>query len=300
VSSRAATERLHERVLEWYSTAARDLPWRTDDATPWGIFVSEVMLQQTPVARVLPVWVEWMRRWPTPADLAAQPPGEAVRAWGRLGYPRRALRLHAAAVAITERFDGAVPGTEAELSTLPGVGTYTAAAVATFAFGERTTVVDTNVRRVLARAVTGDAYAAPSPTRAELETAAALVPLEADRARTWSVAVMELGALVCSSRSPRCDACPIRALCAWRLAGSPAHEGPPRRGQAWEGTDRQMRGALLRLLRESDGPVSRERIEAVSSLALQRERCLDSLVADGLVEPLARGFYQLPGAREAS
>jgi len=300
VSSRAATERLHERVLEWYSTAARDLPWRTDDATPWGIFVSEVMLQQTPVARVLPVWVEWMRRWPTPADLAAQPPGEAVRAWGRLGYPRRALRLHAAAVAITERFDGAVPGTEAELSTLPGVGTYTAAAVATFAFGERTTVVDTNVRRVLARAVTGDAYAAPTPTRAELETAAALVPLEADRARTWSVAVMELGALVCSSRSPRCDACPIRALCAWRLAGSPAHEGPPRRGQAWEGTDRQMRGALLRLLRESDGPVSRERIEAVSSLALQRERCLDSLVADGLVEPLARGFYQLPGAREAS
>ena len=300
MSSRAATERLHERVLEWYSTAARDLPWRTDDATPWGIFVSEVMLQQTPVTRVLPVWVEWMRRWPTPADLAAQPPGEAVRAWGRLGYPRRALRLHAAAVAITERFDGAVPGTEAELSTLPGVGTYTAAAVATFAFGERTTVVDTNVRRVLARAVTGDAYAAPSPTRAELETAAALVPLEADRARTWSVAVMELGALVCSSRSPRCDACPIRALCAWRLAGSPAHEGPPRRGQAWEGTDRQMRGALLRLLRESDGPVSRERIEAVSSLALQRERCLDSLVADGLVEPLARGFYQLPGAREAS
>ena len=300
MSSRAASERLHERVLEWYSTAARDLPWRADGATPWGIFVSEVMLQQTPVARVLPVWLDWMRRWPTPADLAAQPPGEAVRAWGRLGYPRRALRLHSAAVAITERFDGAVPGTEAELSTLPGVGTYTAAAVATFAFGERTTVVDTNVRRVLARAVTGDAYAAPSPTRAELETAAGLVPVEPPRARTWSVAVMELGALVCSSRSPRCDACPIRALCAWRLAGSPAHEGPPRRGQAWEGTDRQMRGALLRLLRESDGPVSRERIEAVSSLVLQRERCLDSLVADGLVEPLARGFYQLPGAREAS
>jgi A/G-specific adenine glycosylase len=300
VSSRAASERLHERVLEWYSTAARDLPWRNDDATPWGIFVSEVMLQQTPVARVLPVWQDWMRRWPTPADLAAQPPGEAVRAWGRLGYPRRALRLHSAAVGITERFDGAVPGTEAELSTLPGVGTYTAAAVATFAFGERTTVVDTNVRRVLARAVAGDAYAAPSPTRAELETAAGLVPVEPARARTWSVAVMELGALVCSSRSPRCDACPIRALCAWQLAGSPAHEGPPRRGQAWEGTDRQMRGALLRLLRESDGPVSRQRIEAVSSLALQRERCLDSLVADGLVEPLARGSYQLPGAREAS
>jgi A/G-specific adenine glycosylase len=300
VTGRAAPERLHQQVLEWYSTAARDLPWRTDDATPWGVFVSEVMLQQTPVARVLPVWLQWMQRWPTPADLAAQAPGEAVRAWGRLGYPRRALRLHAAAVAITERFGGAVPGTEAELSTLPGVGTYTAAAVATFAFGERTTVVDTNVRRVIARAVTGDAYAAPSPTRGELETAAGLVPVEAARARTWSVAVMELGALVCTSRGPRCEACPIRDLCAWRLAGSPAHEGPPRRGQAWAGTDRQMRGALLRLLRESDGPVSRDLIESVSPLALQRERCLDSLVADGLVEPLARGFYQLPGAREAS
>ncbi|MGO4343321.1 A/G-specific adenine glycosylase [Pedococcus sp. 2YAF34] len=300
MTSLAAPERLHERVLEWYSTAARDLPWRTDEATPWGIFVSEVMLQQTPVARVLPVWLEWLARWPEPADLAAQPPGDAVRAWGRLGYPRRALRLHAAAVAITERFGGMVPGTEAELATLPGVGTYTAAAVSTFAFGQRTTVVDTNVRRVLARAVGGDAYAAPSPTRAELRAAAELVPPEPPRARTWSVAVMELGALVCTSRSPRCGACPIRDLCAWRLAGSPAHEGPPRRGQAWEGTDRQMRGALLRLLRESDGPVSREQIEAVSPLALQRERCLDSLVADGLVEPLARDFFQLPGAREAS
>ena len=300
MTSGAAAERLHEGVLEWYSTAARDLPWRTAEATPWGIFVSEVMLQQTPVARVLPVWQEWMQRWPTAAELAAEAPGEAVRTWGRLGYPRRALRLHAAAVAITERFGGSVPGTEAELSTLPGVGTYTAAAVATFAFGERTTVVDTNVRRVLARAVTGDAYAAPSPTRTELTTAAGLVPLDPARARTWSVAVMELGALVCTSRSPRCDACPVRELCAWRLAGSPAHAGPPRRGQSWEGTDRQMRGALLRLLRESDGPVSRPQIEAVSPLALQRERCLDSLVADGLVEPLARGRYRLPGSREAS
>src|SRR6476620_7494441 len=183
---------VHQRVLDWYAEHARDLPWRAIDATPWGVLVSELMLQQTPVARVLPVWLAWMQQWPTPADLAATPAGDAVRAWGRLGYPRRALRLHAAAVAITERFGGMVPGTEAELATLPGVGTYTAAAVSTFAFGQRTTVVDTNVRRVLARAVGGDAYAAPSPTRAELETAAALVPLEADRARTWSVAVMEL------------------------------------------------------------------------------------------------------------
>ncbi|GAB3072402.1 HhH-GPD family protein [Pedococcus soli] len=291
-----APERLHERVLEWYAGAQRDLPWRHGDASAWGIFVSEVMLQQTPVARVLPVWTEWMQRWPEPADLAAEAPGEAVRAWGRLGYPRRALRLHSAAVAMTERHGGKVPMSEAELSTLPGVGAYTAAAVATFAFGERTVVVDTNVRRVIARAVTGDEYAAASPTRAEHTLATSLVPEDSDRARTWSVAVMELGALVCTARAPRCGECPILDLCRWQSLGRPAHEGPPRRGQAWAGTDRQMRGALLRRLRESPGPVPRSVLEGVSDNVVQRERCLDSLVADGLVEPLARDFFRLPGA----
>jgi A/G-specific adenine glycosylase len=300
VSTGTAPERLHHRVLEWYAVSARDLPWRRPDATPWGIFVSEIMLQQTPVARVEPVWHEWMARWPTPADLAADAPGEAVRAWGRLGYPRRALRLHAAAVAMTEHHAGAVPSTEAELLALPGVGTYTAAAVATFAFGERTTVVDTNVRRVLARAVAGEEYAAPSPTRAELTVAAGLVPMDADEARTWSVAVMELGAMVCSARSPRCSECPIADLCAWQLAGRPAYQGPARKGQAWEGTDRQLRGALLAVLRASDAPVPRSSLEALSDNEIQRERCLDSLVADGLVEPLSRDRYQLPASREAS
>ena len=296
----AAPDRLHHEVLEWYAVSARDLPWRRPDATPWGIFVSEVMLQQTPVSRVEPVWRDWMSRWPTPADLAAEAPGEAIRAWGRLGYPRRALRLHAAAAAMTERHGGAVPSTEAELLALPGVGTYTAAAVATFGFGERTTVVDTNVRRVLARVVAGEEYAAPSPTRAELTVAAGLVPVDAVNARTWSVAVMELGALVCSARAPRCSDCPVADLCAWQLAGRPAHQGPARRGQAWEGTDRQLRGALLAVLRASDVPVPRSALEAVSDNQTQRERCLDSLVADGLVEPLAQGRYRLPASREAS
>jgi A/G-specific adenine glycosylase len=300
VSTGAAPERLHHRVLEWYAVSARDLPWRRPDATPWGIFVSEVMLQQTPVARVEPVWRAWLARWPTPGDLAADAPGEAVRAWGRLGYPRRALRLHAAAVAMTEHHSGTVPSTEAELLALPGVGTYTAAAVATFAFGERTTVVDTNVRRVLARVVAGEEYAAPSPTRAELTVAAGLVPQEAVEARTWSVAVMELGALVCSARAPRCSDCPVADLCAWQLAGRPAYQGPARKGQAWEGTDRQLRGALLAVLRASDAPVSRSSLEALSDNEIQRERCLDSLVADGLVEPLARDRYRLPASREAS
>jgi A/G-specific adenine glycosylase len=299
VSAVAAPADLHRSVLEWYARAARDLPWRRPDATPWGIFVSEVMLQQTPVARVEPVWREWVSRWPAPADLAGEPPGEAVRAWGRLGYPRRALRLHAAAVAMVERHAGTVPATEAELLALPGVGSYTAAAVATFAFGERTTVVDTNVRRVLARVVGGEEYAAPSPTRGELARAASLVPEDPARARAWSVAVMELGALVCTARAARCGECPVVAACAWRQAGHPAHDGPARRGQAWHGTDRQLRGALLAVLRAHHGPVGAAALEAVSDAAAQRERCLDSLVADGLVEPLEDGRFGLPGDREA-
>lgn len=300
MSTGAAPERLHREVLEWYAVSARDLPWRRPAATAWGIFVSEVMLQQTPVARVEPVWAAWLARWPTPGALAADAPGEAVRAWGRLGYPRRALRLHAAAVAMTERHGGAVPATEAELLALPGVGTYTAAAVATFAFGERTTVVDTNVRRVLARVVGGQEYAAPSPTRAELTVASGLVPQDAADARTWSVAVMELGALVCTARAPRCSECPVTDLCAWQLAGRPAHQGPARKGQAWEGTDRQLRGALLAVLRDSTAPVPRSVLEALSDNELQRERCLDSLVADGLVEPLPSDLFRLPASREAS
>jgi A/G-specific adenine glycosylase len=299
VTSTPAPPLLHERVLDWYAENARELPWRLPEATPWGVFVSEVMLQQTPVARVEPVWREWLRRWPTPADLAAEPPGEAVRAWGRLGYPRRALRLHAAATSMVTLHDGRVPATEAELLELPGVGAYTAAAVATFAFGERTTVVDTNVRRVLARVATGREHAAPSPTRSELTLAAGLVPKGAARARTWSVAVMELGALVCTARVPRCDACPARDMCAWQLAGRPAHDGPPRRGQPWHGTDRQLRGVVLAAMRSSIEPVPREVLDALSDNATQRERCLDSLVADGLVEPTADGRFKLPGVREA-
>jgi A/G-specific adenine glycosylase len=299
VSTVAAPADLHTHVLGWYALAARDLPWRRPDASAWGVFVSEVMLQQTPVARVEPVWRAWMSRWPTPAALAEAAPGDAVRAWGRLGYPRRALRLHAAAVAMVERHEGEVPGTEAELLALPGVGTYTAAAVATFAFGERTTVVDTNVRRVLARVVTGEEYAAPSPTRAEHTRAASLVPHDPATARLWSVAVMELGALVCTARAPRCADCPLARRCAWRLAGHPAYNGPARRGQAWHGTDRQLRGALLAVLRAHPGPVAARTLEAVSDAAAQRDRCLDSLVADGLVEALAGGRFGLPGAREA-
>ncbi|HSP59910.1 MAG TPA: A/G-specific adenine glycosylase [Ornithinimicrobium sp.] len=287
-------DQVHARVLGWYAEHRRDLPWRRPGCTPWGVLVSEVMLQQTPVARVEPVWARWMERWPTPGALAAAAPGEAVRAWDRLGYPRRALRLHAAAGAIVERHAGEVPDEEDALRALPGVGAYTAAAVAAFAFGRRTAVVDTNVRRVHARWVTGRALPAPALTAAETSLAATLLPVDEPTAATWSVAVMELGALVCTARSPRCAGCPLVDLCAWVAAGSPPHDGPPRRGQAWEGTDRQCRGRLLQVLREAEGAVVGDRLRAVWPHEAQRDRCLDGLVSDGLVEPLARDRYRLP------
>ncbi len=285
---------LHEPVLAWYRENARDLPWRREGVSPWGVLVSEVMLQQTPVVRVEPVWREWMSRWPVPAALAAAGPGEAVRAWGRLGYPRRALRLHATAAALVDLHDGHVPSDPATLRSLPGVGAYTASAVAAFAHGQRCAVVDTNVRRVQARAVTGTALPAPSLTAAETALAERLVPDDPARAATWAVAVMELGALVCTARGPRCGVCPVLDRCAWQRAGAPAHDGPPRTGQTWHGTDRQVRGRLLALLREAPGPLD----DAALTLAwpdddAQRARCLASLLADGLVEPALEG-YQLP------
>jgi A/G-specific adenine glycosylase len=288
-----APESLHEPVLRWYAEHARELPWRGPGATPWAVMVSEFMLQQTPVARVLPVFEQWMERWPSPADLARDPSGEAVRAWGRLGYPRRALRLHAAAVAIVERHGGEVPADHADLLGLPGVGDYTASAIASFAFGGRHAVLDTNVRRVLARAVSGVEHPAQSVTRAERDVAEALVPDEAPE--TWAVATMELGALVCTATKPACPRCPIRERCAWNLAGQPAYDGPPRRGQAWAGTDRQVRGRLMAVLRESEGSVGRARLDETWPDPVQRDRALTSLLADGLVVEDGAGRYSLPG-----
>lgn len=281
-------------VLAWYEVNARDLPWRRPDATPWAVLVSELMLQQTPVARVLPAYHAWLTRWPAPAALAAEPPGEAVRQWGRLGYPRRALWLHAAARTITSRHDGEVPASYDALRALPGVGAYTAAAVASFAFRQRHVVLDTNVRRVLARVVRGEEYPPRAQTAAEVRLAESLLPEEPRKAARWAVAVMELGAIVCTARSPRCADCPVAMHCAWRLAGKPAHDGPQRRGQRYAGTDRQVRGRLLAVLREAPGAVPRERLEAAWDEPVQRERALDALIADGLVEPLAGDRYILP------
>lgn len=288
----AAVNALLEPVLDWYAASARDLPWRRPGTTPWAVLVSELMLQQTPVSRVLPVYETWLERWPTPAALAAEPSGEAVRAWGRLGYPRRALRLHASAVTITDRHGGEVPDSYEALRTLPGVGDYTAAAVASFAFGRAHAVLDTNVRRVLGRAVSGTEFPAASVTRAERDLAEALVP--AEHPEVWAVAVMELGALVCTAANPDCEACPIRDACAWQQAGRPAYDGPPRRGQTWAGTDRQCRGRLLAVARDTEGTVSRARLDAAWDDAVQRERALAGLLDDGLLVERGRGHYSLP------
>ena len=281
-------------LIDWFGSYGRDLPWRRPGFTPWGTLVSEFMLQQTPVARVIPRLDEWLTRWPTPADLAAVPAGEAVRAWDRLGYPRRALNLHACAVAIVDHHGGEVPSGVDELLTLPGVGPYTARAVAAFAFGRRHPVVDTNVRRVIARAVGGQGEAGPPSTTRDLAAMEAILPRQEPDARLMNAATMELGAIVCTARAPRCSDCPIAGECAWRAAGYPAFEG--RRApvqKRYDGSDRQARGFVLRELRASDVPVTHAELEMAVTDAARRARALTGLVADGLIVP-AEGGFALP------
>jgi len=283
-----------EPVLAWFARHARDLPWRAPGATPWSVLVSEIMLQQTPVARVVPAHQEWLARWPTPAALASEPAGEAIKQWGRLGYPRRALRLHETATILTARHGGDVPADVDTLRALPGIGSYTAAAVASFAFGQRHAVLDTNVRRVLARLVAGQPRPAAAASVAERRLAESLLPAEPAVAARWSVAVMELGALVCTAARPRCAACPVARHCAWRAAGQPAQPAR-RRTQRYDGTDRQCRGRLLAVLRDRAGPAHRADFDLVWADQAQLARALDGLVADGLVDPLPDGRYALPG-----
>ncbi|WBB78885.1 A/G-specific adenine glycosylase [Micromonospora sp. WMMD882] len=283
------------RISRWYEENARDLPWRKPGTSPWAILVSEVMLQQTPVVRVLPAWEAWLARWPVPAALAAESPADAIRMWGRLGYPRRAVRLHECAVALVERHGGEVPERLDQLLALPGVGTYTARAVAAFAYGQRHPVVDTNVRRVVARAVAGEPDAGPTTRPADLVATEELLPVEPAAAALASAAFMELSAVVCTARSPRCADCPVESVCAWRASGRSAPTGPTRRPQRYAGTDRQVRGLLLAVLREATGPVTRLRLDQVWADDVQRSRALAALVTDGLVEPVGEAAYRLRG-----
>lgn len=283
-------KRAVDQVCEWFDANARPLPWR--DTTPWGVMVSEFMLQQTPVARVEPVWRAWLDRWPTPSALAGQSPGEAVRAWGRLGYPRRALRLHQAAGVIAADFADQVPNDEETLRKLPGVGDYTAAAICAFAFGQPTVVLDVNVRRVIARAWVGVAEP-PAHLTATERAMAATVARAATRPATWAAASMELGARVCTRHNPDCGRCPLRRTCRWQAAGAPENEQPRRSQPRFEGSDRQVRGLMMRVLRESLRSVSRRELLAAGGEGEQATRALATLEADGLVT--RRGSrYSLP------
>lgn len=283
-------------VTEWFDKVARDLLWRREDCSAWGVLVSEVMLQQTPVVRVEPVWHQWMQRWPTPADLASASQADAVRAWGRLGYPRRAQRLWQCARVLVDDFDGAVPSSEEDLRSLPGIGDYTAAAVATFAYGRRALALDTNVRRVLARVWHAQPLPALHLTRRERDEAQGLWPKNPAAAARWNAGVMELGALVCTSRAPACQDCPIAESCAWFAAGTPGLDQAPRRTQAWHGTDRQVRGTVMALLRAASSPVNVSGHAAVADIEPgQLDRCLESLLTDELITMVDpdRGTYRL-------
>ena len=300
------------KVTAWYRDNARDLPWRRPGTTPWGILLSEVMSHQTPVARVAPSWEEWIARWPTPADLAAAPTDAVLRAWGTLGYPRRALRLKECAQTLVDAWDGAVPRSVDSLLALPGIGDYTARAVAAFAYGKAVPVVDTNVRRVYARAVLGRPLARPQ--KAELAWVAELLPgaapdsaAEADSApaadasasdaAVFSAGLMELGALVCTATNPACDTCPLLDDCAWVAAGCPEpteEELARRKVQKFEGTDRQVRGKIMKVLRDADAPVSQSAIDVVWPDDAQRSRALYSLLEDGLAAQDADGRFRLP------
>ena len=284
-----------DELLDWYRTAQRDLPWRAPDVTAWQILVSEFMLQQTPVSRVEPIWREWIARWPTPSATAAAGAADVLRAWGKLGYPRRAKRLHECAEVIATQHDDEVPRDVETLLTLPGIGAYTARAVACFAYQQDVPVVDTNVRRVVARTVRGVADT-PARTR-DLDDVAALLPKDGT-AHVFSAALMELGAIVCTARAPKCGICPL-TTCAWRSAGHPEMATPTRPVQKYAGTDRQVRGRLLDVLRGSATPVTRAQLDvAWLTDTAQRDRALDSLLVDGLVEQTADDRYALAGEGE--
>lgn len=280
-------------LIDWYSRTARDLPWRRPEVSAWQILMSEIMLQQTPVSRVEPIWREWVLRWPVPSAMAAASAGEVLRAWGRLGYPRRALRLHECAGVLATEHGDRVPDDVEVLLGLPGIGAYTARAVACFAYGQRVPVVDTNVRRVVARAVHGRGEAGNPATR-DLRETEALLPARVDRAAVFSAALMELGATVCTARTPDCERCPL-PRCAWVTAGRPVTESA-RRTQKYEGTDRQARGRLLDVLRAAHTPVERVRLDlAWTRDPGQRDRALDSLLVDGLIEQTDDGRFALAG-----
>ena len=279
---------LHQPVLTWYKENKRDLPWR--DSDPWGVLVSEIMLQQTPVARVLPIYIQWMKRWPTAASLAQTTPAEVITAWGRLGYPRRALRLHECAKVITTQHNGVVPSSEIELRKLPGVGEYTSAALIAFAFGGRSLVLDINIRRLFSRVIDGVETPKAAPTKSERVEREKLIPEKS--AEIWAAATMELGAVICTAKKPKCGVCPLADQCKWRNLDFPLSD-QPKRTQTWHGTDRQCRGVIVQALRENSA-LSKKEITLLWDVPSQVEKALLTLLEDGLVVSIPGQRFSLP------
>ena len=279
---------LHQPVLAWYKKNKRDLPWRNTDA--WGVLVSEIMLQQTPVARVLPVYTEWLKRWPTPAALAKASPAQIITAWGRLGYPRRALRLHECAKVISTQYKGRIPETQSELRELPGIGDYTSAAIIAFAFGGRSLVLDINIRRVFARVIDGVEVPTTAPTKSERVEREKLIPSK--NPHLWAAATMELGALICTAKNPKCGQCPLADQCIWRSLDYPLSD-QPKRTQSWHGTDRQCRGVIVQALRENPS-LSKKEIMQLWDVPSQVEKALLNLLEDGLLVEQKDRRFSLP------
>jgi A/G-specific adenine glycosylase len=279
---------LHQPVLAWYKKNKRELPWRKTDA--WGVLVSEIMLQQTPVARVLPIYIDWMKRWPTPAALAAATPAQVITAWGRLGYPRRALRLHECAKVISTQYKGKIPNTQSELRELPGIGDYTSAAIIAFAFEGRSLVLDINIRRVFARVIDGIEVPTAAPTKSERQEREKLIPSK--NPHVWAAATMELGALICTAKNPKCAQCPLADQCIWRSLDYPLSD-QPKRTQSWHGTDRQCRGVIVQALRENPA-LSKKEIMQLWDVPSQVEKALLTLLEDGLVVAQKGQRFSLP------
>jgi len=284
---------LRRALQRWYRANGRHaLPWRlTRD--PYAVLVSEVMLQQTQVDRVLPHYRSWLQRWPAFQALAGALPAEVIRQWRGLGYNRRALNLHRLAVAVVEQHGGEVPRNAASLRALPGVGPYTAAAILSFAHEEPVVVADTNIARVLARVLLGAAAARDVSPAAISGAAAELLPRRG--ARDHNLALMDLGALVCTARSPRCEACPLAGVCAWRASGRPALLAARSAVPKFESTARFARGRIVDRLRES--PASE--LELVAALPAPHRPKLRAYLAalenEGLIAG-TRGSWSLPGA----
>lgn len=316
-------------VALFWQTRARNLPWRFGRTTPWGVLVCEVMSQQTQMSRVVPYWTAWMQTWPDAQSLSCATAAEVITAWGRLGYPRRALRLQECARVVANEYHNSLPRTYEELIALPGVGDYTASAVLSFAYGEQVAVIDTNIRRVLTRTFAGVESHGGSTTRADRELAAAVLPKsDFDAASNdsspaaptcaptqssptctssvWNQSIMEIGATLCTAQSPQCDTCPLQRWCRFKAAGFPglgARRTRPQ--QRFVGTNRQVRGIILQALRKAHSSqissqhtqqhsLQRNEINALWSNQAQLGECIASLDNDGLIVVLEDGTVTLP------